>query len=202
MLERLKSESTSSKAECIDNLIGIYHAIGRGTPKNFEIAYAIFTELANRNFPPSQLNLGIVVSEKSDHDPRRLMNYFLGLTLQYMISREWGFIGASARDFYRGHLKKQRDAGVNMDALESDFESGIKHGMVEIHGILRQRQIEQKEVEQGIVNIIMLGASVMRFNAGAVAPQRMAPQFNSGGGNGLYHVMPVGNGIFNIRRLN
>jgi hypothetical protein len=182
---------------CAKNTLGIMYAQGMSVKKDFLRAYSIFYDMSQKDYPPSQLNLAIVLAGQDDHNPETLLNYLAGLTIKYMRSREWGHIGTSARDFARKYLS-DRLAGPAPDAnlikLQEEFEENLRFGMREIHVGFQAKIREQKEFEDTVVSIIAIGMMAHKLASVRAAPSA-PPVFSPAAPPPLprfYHLTPLG----------
>ena len=87
-LEALQLELTSDNP-CFKNLLGTLYARGDVLPKDGDRAYAIFYELSKLDYPPSELNLGIMLARKDAAYDVSTPGYLLGLFSRYYGNMEW-----------------------------------------------------------------------------------------------------------------
>ncbi len=192
---------------CTKNIMGILYAEGIYLNKDFVSAYSIFSDLSNKNYPPSQFNLGKLISTQRDHSTENLISYLLGLTIKYMGTREWGYIGASARDFARDYIEEQKKTTNDKQSITNlslKFEEDLKNGMHFLHQEFATKKQEQKEFEDSVATILMIG--LMASRASMIQAQRTANQTLNlnipSMPNRLYHVTPLGGNMLYMIPLN
>jgi hypothetical protein len=192
---------------CSKNIMGILYAEGIYLNKNFVSAYSIFSDLSNQNYPPSQFNLGKLLSTQSDHSTENLIAYLLGLTIKYMGTKEWGYIGTSARDFARDYiedLKKTNNKQESITSLSYKFEEDLKNGMHLLHQQFVNKKQEQKEFEDSVATILMIGLMASRISmmqAQRIPNSTVNLNFPAMP-NRLYHVTPLGGNMLYMMPLN
>lgn len=192
---------------CSKNIMGILYAEGIYLNQNFVSAYSIFSDLSNQNYPPSQFNLGKLLSTQSDHSTENLIAYLLGLTIKYMGTKEWGYIGTSARDFARDYiedLKKTNNKQESIISLSNKFEEDLKNGMLLLHQQFVNKKQEQKEFEDSVATILMIGLMASRISMmQAQKIPNSTANFNIPTmPNRLYHVTPLGGNMLYMMPLN
>lgn len=149
---------------CGKNLFGRLLATGRLGEVDLDRAYAIFYDLAQKEYPPSQLNLGILLSKKDDQFRPDVPMYLLGIFASYYGNKEWGDVGSSARDAGRAYLKKHLESASN-DATaiveaQRMFELGIQRATSDTAAALLAREQYLKDRNDAIAGILSLGAAV------------------------------------------
>jgi hypothetical protein len=192
---------------CSKNIMGILYAEGIYLNKNFVNSYSIFSDLSNQNYPPSQFNLGKLLSTQSDHLPENLIAYLLGLTIKYMGTKEWGYIGTSARDFARDYiedLKKTSTQQESIISLGKKFEEDLKNGMLLLHQQFANKKQEEKEFEDSVATILTIGLMASRISM-MQTPRipNSTVNFNIPAmPNRLYHATPLGGNMLYMIPLN
>lgn len=181
---------------CAKNILGTMYARGLNIQKDFLRAYSIFYDLAQRDYPPSQFNLAVVLASRDDHDPETLLNYLVGLTVKYMRSKDWGSIGTAARDYGRKYLDDRLKTSPNnkdLLKLSDEFEEKLRIGMKEIHAGFQAKIYEQKQFEDTVVSILAIG--MIAHKAASLKSASSTPSFASPMPPALprfYHLTPLG----------
>ncbi len=198
----------ASNDQCSKNILGIMFAQGVLVEKSFNKAYSIFSDLSDMNYPPAQFNLALLVSKQSDHSEESLVNYLLGLSIKYIRTREWGYIGTSARDLAREYLQTKKSSNVNNEkyiAIESTFENSLKNEMFDIHQAFVTEKNEEKAFADGIASILMIGLAATKLSSMAAKNRAFPRAFNPAipiMQNRLYHVTPIGGNMLYLSPLN
>ncbi len=192
---------------CSKNIMGILYAEGIYLNKNFVNAYSIFSDLSNQNYPPSQFNLGKLLSTQSDHSTENLIAYLLGLTIKYMGTKEWGYIGTSARDFARDYIEDLKKTDTKQESiinLSKKFEEDLKNGMHLLHNQFVNKKQEQKEFEDSVATILMIGLMASRISMMQAqrVPNSTVNLNIPSMPNRLYHVTPLGGNMLYMLPLN
>jgi TPR repeat protein len=166
-------ESAATKGDlCARNLSGRMFAEGRGAPSDWERAYTIFSELANSNYPPAQLNLAILISDKSDLDIPAFISYLTGLIVSNWKIPKYAYIAKSARELgmyalqYRINSDSEsEDKKILYSQILRDFEDAVADSAVRTNTEILAKERAGKEREQTILGIIYLGAALYSARA-------------------------------------
>jgi TPR repeat protein len=189
--------------QCAQNLLGRIYFEGINLEKDFDRAHAIFFELSNKAYPPSQFNLAFVLSKKPEVDSEVVLNLLQGLIVRYTGLYDYGYIALKARDFgreYLSELSKDKQA-----SLSPQFESLIRETTTNAAIQIRNNTMARNEKNDDIMGMLAMGvygAAIGRKIGTALSNSRNvrmpAAQFNTiqprmysiypAGGNYLYAV--------------
>jgi hypothetical protein len=184
---------------CAKNAYGILVAKGKIFDRDFHKAYSIFNDLAERNYPPAQLNLAILISQDGATDPIIFLDYLLGLYAKYLPKKEWGYVATDARDLGRKFLEIQSsrpDADrVALERIKINYEDSVRKITNDTaSGLLLVEQVERAQ-QDAIVSIISMGASLSSISN--KVPTGNAPNRPIGISpfNRIYQVTPMGGNL-------
>lgn len=144
---------------CAKNALGVALVKGDGFPQDGERAYAIFYSLAERNYPPSQLNLGIMLSRQQDDFNPAVLDYLLGVFARYYGSKEWGSVAVDARDLARNYIDKNK----NTSSYRQQFEDAVRNITYNTASNVLKEESEIKERYANIAGMVALGFAVSRL---------------------------------------
>ena len=181
---------------CAKNILGILHAKGLHVEKDFEKSYAIFHNLSEKNYPPSQLNLALLLAKKEGHSSETLINLLIGIIVKYnsytdtgeyecgwfsswvssCTGEEWAHIAGSARRFAQKYvdglpLRTASRATLATRLREANTVSGTQLYTQLVKGVR-----EQKETMDGIMSLIALGVLVYQVSVPTRAPNTYYPR--------------------------
>ncbi len=144
---------------CAKNALGVALVKGDGFPKDSERAYAIFYSLAERNYPPAQLNLGIMISRHQDDFNPAVLDYLLGIFSRYYGDKEWGSIAVDARELARNYITKNK----NSSSLRQQFEDAVRSITYNTASNVLKDEAEIKEKYASIAGMLALGLAASRL---------------------------------------
>lgn len=210
LLQELSKQSTNGDL-CAKNILGRIFAKGIGVNADWERAYSIFTEAAEAGYPPSQLNLAILISEKTDYDLNMLLSYITGIIYTYSTSVEYASIAKSAKDLGNFILtQKIRNPEIsevdknNYTAMLNSFQYNAADASVKATGYLLNKEAIGKSNELAVVGMISLGASVMNYRSN-LSNIKSANQVKNISVNPsssrLYYVTPMGGNMLYVMPL-
>ena len=90
--------------KCAKNLLGRMYAEGLYFPVDKDRSYAIFYDLAQKNYPPAQYNLAHTLATQSDAEPELVLTYLQGLIIAYPMNDDYRYLVPKAVDLGRAYL--------------------------------------------------------------------------------------------------
>ncbi len=180
---------------CAKNILGILHAKGLHVEKDFERSYAIFHNLSEKNYPPSQLNLALLLAKKEGHSSETLINLLIGIIVKYTgteyescgffswttawsmcaMGEDWAHIAGSARQFAQKYvdelpLRTASRATLTARLRETNTVSGTQLSIQLVNKVR-----EDWETTNGIMSLIALGVLVYQVSVPTRAPNTYYP---------------------------
>lgn len=180
---------------CAKNVYGILIARGKIFDRDLHKAYSIFHDLAERNYPPAQLNLALLIAKDNTTDPVTFLDYLLGLYATYLPKKEWGFVATDARDLGRKFLEvlllmPDSDRAI-LEKIKINYEDSVRKITHDIaSGLLSVERAERAQIDT-IVSIIAIGAMVSSMS-NTVSSTSVLNRPIGSPVNRLYHVTPMG----------
>jgi hypothetical protein len=207
IINELKSKIQADD-QCVKNIYGVMLARGIFYEKDPIKAYSIFWDLAQKDYPPAQLNLAIYISRDDKTNPEVFLNYVLGLVVTNFSSKKWGNIATSARDLGRNYIDNKIKESINIEDkeklkdLERTYEESIKTISVNTAVDLLNNERAERQQQDAIVQILAAGAMAAQRAAIARAGSYQAPQIRLNSPNRIYHVTPMGGNLLYIMPIN
>jgi hypothetical protein len=148
---------------CAKNVLGVILARGGKLPQDVDRAYAIFHSLAERNYPPSQLNLGILLTRQNTVFNPAIVDYLLGIFARYYVDKEWGLVAVSARDLARNYLDSYRSVTQDSATHVRLFEDAVRIITHDTASTVLKEEAEVKERYANIAGMLALGVAASRI---------------------------------------
>jgi len=196
---------------CSKNIMGRMFASGIGVAKNWERSYSIFTDLSNSGYPPAQLNLAILVSEREDYDLKTLISFLVGLIYTQSSSVEFAYIAKSAKDLgvylINEKLNNEKISSTDKEFFKNllnEFQLNIADASISAAGNLINREVVGKSNEVAIVEMISMGASsfnrrsnISNARPSAVVRSNIANSIQPS----LYYITPISGNMLYVMPL-
>ncbi len=180
---------------CAKNILGILHAKGLHVEKDFEKSYAIFHNLSEKNYPPSQLNLALLLAKKEDHSSEALINLLIGIIVKYtdteyescgwwtwggpeamcVVGEGWAHIAGSARQFAQKYVDELPLRTASRATLATRLREANTVSGIQLHTRLVNKLRKQKEAIDGIMSLVALGVLVYQVSVPTRAPNTYYP---------------------------
>ena len=180
---------------CAKNILGILHAKGLHVEKDFERSYAIFHNLSEKNYPPSQLNLALLLAKKEGHSSETLINLLIGIIVKYtdteyescgwwtwggpeamcVVGEGWAHIAGSARQFAQKYVDELPLRTASRATLTTRLREANTVSGTQLSTRLINNMREQKETMDGIMSLIALGVLVYQVSVPTRAPNTYYP---------------------------
>jgi hypothetical protein len=181
---------------CAKNILGILHAKGLHVEKDFEKSYAIFHNLSEKNYPPSQLNLALLLAKKEGHSSETLINLLIGIIVKYtdteyedcgwwqwgsaeamcVVGEDWAHIAGSARQFAQKYVDELPLRTASRATLATRLREANTVSGAQLFTQLATGVREQKETMDGIMSLIALGVLVYQVSVPTRAPNTYYPR--------------------------
>lgn len=154
------SLAISRGSQCAKNTLGVLYAKGVVVALDKDHAYAIFYDLAQVNYPPAQLNLALLWAERREPFNVALPNHLLGLFATYFGDKEWGEVGAAARDFGRKYIADSLDTSAavapNIIEYRAQFELAVKSLTFRTANYVLEREQATRDRNNAIAGLLTL----------------------------------------------
>ena len=180
---------------CAKNILGILHAKGLHVEKDFERSYAIFHNLSEKNYPPSQLNLALLLAKKEGHSSETLINLLIGIIVKYnsytdtgeyescgafsmftcAMGEEWAHIAGSARQFAQKYVDELPLRTASRATLTTRLREANTVSGMQLYTQLATGVREQHETLDGIMSLVALGVLAYQVSVPTRAPNTYYP---------------------------
>lgn len=148
---------------CAKNVLGVTLAKGNRLPKDVDRAYAIFYTLAEKNYPPSQLNLGILLTRNSTVFNPAITDYLLGIFARYYGDKDWGAVAVDARELARNYLESNKSLSQDFSNQLSAFEDAVRTITHNTASNILKEEADVKERYANIAGMLALGVAASRI---------------------------------------
>lgn len=179
---------------CAKNILGRLLYQGSLIAHDPQRATAIFSDLSNKGFPPSQFNLAFVLTQNPAQDPEPVVRLLQGIYIKHIDDRKYAYLALKAKELGRNYIGSL--TGERNEKLLDEFESSIREATIKTAIRIRQRTTDRENRENTIVGLIMLGVAVNQVASGIAAStnytSNSVPSVLNLPRPNLYSVYPMG----------
>lgn len=197
-LEKL-NKGIQTENLCFKNLMGVMLYEGIYFPKDVNRSEEIFYDLSNKNYPESQFNFALLLTQRTSIPPDKVIPLLFGIYATYLSDNQNSHLASKSRillDQYVVTLRNEKTrrslSDQEIDAIDIKIHDSLTKYNIDYAAQKQQIVIENKERTDAIMAFIGIGLIAYNLSSignspsprAGVAPSGPNPWFNYGQGFG------------------
>jgi hypothetical protein len=167
---------------CYKNLLGIMFYKGIYFPQDKDRAQQIFYDLSNKEYPESQFNFALLLSEAENQNPVEVASLLLGIFNKYLRDTKNIHLALKARDLGYSYIDNLHNSPKlkleNIKDIKEKFENGIKTPSIQFAQDLEIQANASKEQLDNVMMILSLGMLAYGITSNLPSASSYRPQWH------------------------